>query len=162
MGAIELAVILFLLLKGGGPGGILKTAVTPVPTPSTPQRGPVPATSPAAPPAATAPPPGQPATAQQARAQTQAVKAPVPFPQVVPAGLPPFPGPGWKPFIPTPAAVVTRANQLLPVLWQQGAGARKIEQTAGQWAAYVAVPGPNGRKDVNVSKLVNAAPQANA
>ena len=40
MGAIELAVILFLLLKGGGPGGILKTAVTPVPTPSTPQRGP--------------------------------------------------------------------------------------------------------------------------
>jgi hypothetical protein len=86
----------------------------------------------------------------------------MPFPQAVPPGLPPFPGPGWRPFIPTPSAVVARANQLLPVLWATGAGTRKIEQTAGQWAAYVAVPGPNGRRDVNVSKLVQPSPQANA
>jgi len=103
-----------------------------------------------------------PATQQQARAQTRAASTAAPFPQAVPPGLPPFPGPGWRPFIPTPAAVAIRAQQLLPVLWAQGAGARKIEQTAGQWAAYVAVPGPAGRKDVNAFKLTNAAPQANA
>jgi len=158
MGAVELAVLLFLILKGGS--GLLRPAA-PAPTPSTTTPGPVPPTHPAAPPAATAPPPGVPASPQQARAQTQAASHPVPFPQAVPPGLPPFPGPGWRPFIPTPPAVVVRANQLLPVLWSQGPGARKIEQTAGQWAAYVAVPGPNGRKDVNVSKLV-AQPLANA
>jgi hypothetical protein len=62
----------------------------------------------------------------------------VPFPQAVPAGLPGFPGPGWKPFVPTPPAVVTRANQLLPTLWATGAGTRKTEQTAGQWTTYLA------------------------
>jgi hypothetical protein len=50
--------------------------------------------------------------------------------------------------------------QLLPILWSQGPGARKIEQTAGQWTTYVAVPGPAGRHDVNAFKLAN--PQANA
>lgn len=159
MGAVELAVILFLLLKGTG-GGSFLGPTAPSPTPSIPKPGPVPPTSPAQPPAATLPAPGVPASPQQARAQTRAASASRPFPQAVPAGLPPFPGPGWRPFVPTPAAVVTRANQLLPTLWAQGAGARKIEQTAGQWASYVAVPGPNGRRDVNVWKL--ASPQANA
>jgi len=159
MGAVELAVILFLISRALS-GGALKPLAPGAPTPSVPQVGPVPAPTPAHPPAATAPPPGTPATPQQARQATHAATLPAAFPQATPAGLPPFPGPGWRPFVPTPAAVVARASQLLPVLWARGAGARQIEQTAGQWASYVAVPGPNGRHDVNVWKL--AQQQANA
>lgn len=67
-----------------------------------------------------------------------AVLIPPPWPSVVPAGLPPFPGPGWVPDSPPPPAVVSRAFQLLPQLWAQGQGASKTEQTAGRWITYVA------------------------
>lgn len=59
-----------------------------------------------------------------------------PWPQVVPAGLPPFPGPGWTPDAPPPPAVVQRASALLASLWQGGEGTYKVEQTAGRWIAY--------------------------
>lgn len=65
---------------------------------------------------------------------------PAPWPQVVPAGLPGFPGPGWVPDDPPGAGVVARAGQLLPVLWKHGEGTRKTEQTAGRWITYRATP----------------------
>ena len=152
MGAIELLFLLGLLLKAGSraPG-----TAPGAPTPSVPQAGP-----PVAPPrggaAATAPPPGQPSTPAQAAAQTRAANAPVPFPQAVPAGLPPFPSAAWKPFVPTPPAVTTRAQQLLPVLWATGAGTRKTEQTAGTWTTYLATKmGATGQiRGVTAWKLV--------
>jgi hypothetical protein len=153
MGAIELLFLLALLLKAGGaklPAG--------VPTPSVPQQGPA-VTPPRVAPAATAPPPGLPATTQQAKAQTQAAKAPVPFPQAVPAGLPPFPSSAWKPFVPTPPAVATRAQQLLPVLWATGAGTRKTEQTAGAWTTYLATQ-MGQLRGVTAWKLVSATANA--
>ena len=150
MGAIELLVLLGLLLKAGSKFGAppgAPTASVPTPGPAVPAR---------VPPAATAPSPGQPSTPAQAAAQMQAAKAPQPFPQAVPAGLPPFPGPGWKPFVPTPSAVATRAQQLLPVLWQTGAGTRKTEQTAGVWTTYLATKmGATGQiRGVTAWKLV--------
>jgi len=60
------------------------------------------------------------------------------WPQVVPAGLPAFPGPGWVPDQPPPAEVQARASALLPQLWQSGAGTFKTEQTAGRWITYQA------------------------
>lgn len=75
------------------------------------------------------------AKAQQAAAKLQ----PPPWPQAVPSGLPPWPT-GWKPASPPPAAVVSRAWQLLPTLWKSGAGTKKFENTGGQWYAYVASP----------------------
>jgi hypothetical protein len=83
------------------------------------------------------------ATVLTQAASTQAktaAKAPAPFPQARPSsGLPPFPGPGWKPAIPTPPAVVTRAQQLLPVLWRSGSpGASTVELTAGEHITYLA------------------------
>lgn len=70
-------------------------------------------------------------------AATAAKTAPPPWPQAAPNGLPPFPS-GWVPDQPPPKAVQTRAWQLLPMLWKQGANARKTEQTAGRWITYVA------------------------
>lgn len=66
------------------------------------------------------------------------VKAPVPWPQVVPPGLPPFPGAGWEPDSPPGAGVSARAVQLLPQLWSHGVGTHKTEHTAGRWITYVA------------------------
>ena len=154
MGAIEMLFLLGLLLKAGGklfPAATTPTASVPVPGPQV--------APPRSPPAATAPPPGQPSTPAQAAAQTQAAKAPVPFPQAVPAGLPPFPSASWKPFVPTPPAVTTRANQLLPTLWATGAGTRKTEQTAGQWTTYLATKmGATGQiRGVTAWKLVSFA-----
>lgn len=60
------------------------------------------------------------------------------WPQVVPAGLPAFPGSGWVPDEPPGAGVVARAFQLLPILWAHGAGTFKTEQTAGRWVTYKA------------------------
>jgi hypothetical protein len=85
----------------------------------------------------------------------------------VPAGLPPFPGPGWKPWSPVPGAVAARANQLLPELWRVGPGTRKVEQTAGAWTTYIATPmkAANGAqlRGVTAHKLVaGAGPLANA
>lgn len=61
-----------------------------------------------------------------------------PWPQVVPAGLPAFPGPGWLPDEPPPPEVQARAGALLAQLWQCGAGTFKVEQTAGRWIVYQA------------------------
>lgn len=69
-----------------------------------------------------------------------AAAAPEPWPQVVPAGLPPFPGPLWVPDDPPSAGVVARAGQLIPGLWARGAGTFKTEQTAGRWITYRATP----------------------
>lgn len=68
-----------------------------------------------------------------------ASQASPPFPQVIPRGLPPFPG-GWVPFEPPSPAVVARANALLPELWRGGAGTFKVEQTGGVWVYYRATP----------------------
>ena len=69
--------------------------------------------------------------------KTQAASTPAPWPQVIPAGLPPWPS-GWQPDNPPPAEVVSRAWQLLPILWKHGSGTRKTEQTGGRWITYVA------------------------
>ncbi len=76
----------------------------------------------------------------KAAQQQHAAKAvPPPWPQAMPSGLPPFPS-GWQTDQPPPAAVQARAWQLLPILWKQGARARKTEQTAGRWITYEAQP----------------------
>jgi hypothetical protein len=62
--------------------------------------------------------------------------ATAPWPQVVPSGLPPFPGSGWVYDEPPPLEVQQRAQQLVSPLWAQGSGAFKVEQTAGRWIAY--------------------------
>jgi peptidoglycan hydrolase-like protein with peptidoglycan-binding domain len=64
------------------------------------------------------------------------VTTPAPWPQVVPSGLPPFPGSGWTPDEPPGAGVVARAGQLLPELWKHGEGTFKTEQTGGRWITY--------------------------
>jgi len=88
-------------------------------------------------------------------AQTQQAKAastPAPWPQAMPSGLPPFPT-GWKPAQPPPAPVVTRAWQLLPTLWASGRpGARKTEQTAGNWYTYLATDMGKGKRGVTAWK----------
>lgn len=76
-----------------------------------------------------------------------AVTAPA-WPQVVPSGLPPFPGPGWVPDEPPPGAVVARANALLPALWASGEGTFKVEQTGGRWIVYRASRTANDTKGV--------------
>jgi peptidoglycan hydrolase-like protein with peptidoglycan-binding domain len=62
------------------------------------------------------------------------------WPQVVPTGLPPFPGAGWVLDTPPPPAVVSRANALLQTLWASGPGTFKVEKTAGRWIVYRATP----------------------
>lgn len=84
--------------------------------------------------------------------QAKAASTPVPWPQAMPSGLPPFPT-GWKPAQPPPAPVVTRAWQLLPTLWASGRpGARKTEQTAGNWYTYLATDMGKGKKGVTAWK----------
>lgn len=68
---------------------------------------------------------------------TRADEGPKPWPQVVPAGLPPFPG-GWEPDEPPPQSVQNRASQLLAPLWKRGPGSKKTEKTAGRWITYQA------------------------
>lgn len=63
---------------------------------------------------------------------------PAPWPAAVPAGLPPYPGPGWVPDQPPGPGVVARAYAILPELWGRGAGASKTEQIAGRWITLVA------------------------
>lgn len=67
---------------------------------------------------------------------TRASTSTPPWPQVVPPGLPPFPGTGWEPDEPPPAIVQARAGALLKPLWTSGAGTFRIEQTGGRWIAY--------------------------
>ena len=159
MGGIELAVLL-LLLTAGKPRTSSPTPTRNVPQPSVPVPAPPVVTR--APPAATAPPPGVPATPAQAATQNAAARVPPPWPQTVPKGLPPFPGPGWKAWAPVPPAVVARANQLLPELWRSGAGTRKVEQTGGVWTTYLATP-MGTKRGVTAHKLIaTPGPIANA
>ncbi len=87
---------------------------------------------------------------------------PVPWPQVVPAGLPGFPGSAWTPDIPVGPGVAARASQLLPQLWKSGAGTFKTEQTSGRWITYRATP-MGSMKGVVAYRLVDAssAPSGN-
>ncbi len=73
---------------------------------------------------------------------------PAPWPQVVPDGLPAFPGSGWEYDEPPPAVVQQRAGQLVSQLWAAGSGTFKIEQTAGRWIAYRAEIVHGGAKGV--------------
>jgi|SRR5882724_730503 len=83
-----------------------------------------------------------------AKTQIQTAKAtPVPWPQAMPSGLPPFPA-GWTPDNPPPPAVVSRSWQLLAPLWKRGSGARQTEQTNGRWITYVATPMGGGKRGV--------------
>jgi len=78
---------------------------------------------------------------------------PAPWPQVVPAGLPAFPGAQWVPDNPPGAGVVARASALIPILWAHGAGTFRTEQTAGRWITYRATP-MGQKKGVVAFKLV--------
>jgi murein L,D-transpeptidase YcbB/YkuD len=80
------------------------------------------------------------AHANAAAQQQKAAKVPAPWPQVVPAGLPPFPSGAWQPANPVTGAMVSRAFQLLPTLWGSGQGTFKTEQTGGRWVTYMAAP----------------------
>lgn len=80
-----------------------------------------------------------------------------PWPQVVPSGLPPFPGSGWEYDEPPPAAVQQRAGQLLQQLWNRGSGAWKTEQTAGRWITYQAAVVASGKKGVVAFRQKRAA-----
>ena len=80
------------------------------------------------------------AHATAAAQQQKAAKVPAPWPQVVPAGLPPFPSGAWQPANPVTSAMVSRAFQLLPQLWSSGQGTFKTEQTGGRWVTYMAAP----------------------
>jgi peptidoglycan hydrolase-like protein with peptidoglycan-binding domain len=89
---------------------------------------------------------------------TTAVRVqPAPWPQVVPAGLPGFPGARWVPDDPPGAGVVARAQQLLSTLWTHGAGTFKTEQTAGRWITYRATP-MGSKKGVVAFKLLPGTP----
>lgn len=102
-------------------------------TPPTPRRGP-PNGSRRRPPIVVVPGGGGSAAPSSAR---PALQAP-PWPQVVPSGLPAFPGGGWEPDDPPPPAVVSRAAALLGPLWRGGQGTFKVEQTDARWIAYQA------------------------
>lgn len=78
------------------------------------------------------------------------------WPQVTPSGLPPFPGSGWVPDEPPPAAVVSRAQALLPALWASGEGTFKIEKTAGRWIAFRAT-NMGGKRGVVAYRLRDPA-----
>lgn len=89
--------------------------------------------------------------AQHAATAATAAKAahtPPPWPQVVPAGLPPFPSSAWQPASPVTSAQSARAWQLLPELWTYGEGTWRTEKTADRWTTYKAVAMPGGKKGV--------------
>lgn len=90
------------------------------------------------------------AAAHQATAANaaKAARTPPPWPQVVPAGLPPFPGSGWQPASPVTGAQSARAWQLLPELWKYGEGTWRTEKTGDRWTTYKAVGMPGGKKGV--------------
>ena len=96
---------------------------------------------------------------QAAKSAAQAARTPPPWPQVVPAGLPAFPGPEWRPASPVTGAQAARAWQLLPQLWAHGAGTWKTEKTADRWVTYKATPMAEGKKGVVAYTTTAAAPR---
>lgn len=120
IGGEQFLAFALLLLSGGGGSTAPSSPRAPSPRPA-PQLPP-----PVAFPASTAPP----------------------WPQVVPSGLPAFPGSGWEYDEPPPLVVQQRAGQLLSQLWAGGSGTFKIEQTAGRWIAYRAEIVKSGKQGV--------------
>ncbi len=119
-----LALLMLMYRKGEGEShtpGVLPPAPAPAPSP-----GPSPSPTPHA--VIPTPTPAQ---------QVKNASTPVPWPAARPDGLPPWPS-GWTPANPPPAAVVTRAWQLLPTLWAKGVGSQAVEKTGAEWITYVA------------------------
>lgn len=71
-----------------------------------------------------------------------------PWPQVLPDGLPPFPGAGWEYDEPPPKEVQQRAQQLVNPLWTEGNGASRTEKTGARWITYRAELVKGGTKGV--------------
>ena len=82
-----------------------------------------------------------------------------PWPQVVPSGLPTFPGSGWEFDEPPPKDVQARAAQLVQQLWNAGSGTFKTEQTGGRWISYRAEIVKSGKKGVVAYRLKSTAPK---
>jgi len=97
--------------------------------------------------------------AATAATAAKAVRTPPPWPQVVPAGLPPFPGPDWRPASPVTGAMAARAWQLLPQLWAHGEGTWKTEKTGDRWVTYKAAHTSPDKKGV-VAYTTAAQPAA--
>jgi len=107
---------------------------------------------------APAPVPRRPAAAAQPPlVMTRAPASTAPWPQQLPPGLPPYPGPDWITDLPPTPGVPQRAAQLLPMLWREGEGAYRIEQTGGKWIAYRATQ-MGVKRGVTAKRLRTAAP----
>lgn len=91
-------------------------------------------------------------TTQAAKKAKAAAAAPKPWPQAKPTGLPPFPS-GWEFDNPPPPAVVTRAWQLLPVLWKKGKGSTAVETIKGRWITFQAQVHAEGKKGVTAYRV---------
>lgn len=87
----------------------------------------------------------------------KAETTPAPWPQAVPSGLPPFPGSGWEPDEPPPAAVSTRAYQLLNQLWQSGSGTFKTEKVGERWITFRAETVRSGKRGVVAYRVRSGA-----
>lgn len=135
MGALAVLMFLILLAKGAD-AAQPQPAAAPAPKP--------PAKPPASPPAASPPPYQAPPPMKPWPVAAPAPAAATPSP----AGLPKFPS-GWEPDVPPPAAVVRRANALLPTLWKSGKpGATATEQTEGRWITYQGYSPAKGKRGV--------------
>lgn len=105
---------------------------------------------------------------QTATTAARAARTPPPWPQVVPSGLPPFPGPDWRPASPVTSAMAARAWQLLPQLWEHGEGTWKVEKTGDRWVVYKAAHTSPDKRGVvaytsrQPSATADEAPQAMA
>lgn len=131
--------VIFLAFMLGKGLDALKDAAPPPPTPPRPPPRPAhrQATSPAVHRVPVPPRPSRRGSTSPSAVVPASFSAP--WPQVVPSGLPAFPGAGWEPDNPPPPAVVSRAQALLGPLWQGGPGTFKAENTAGRWIVYRAV-----------------------
>lgn len=100
-------------------------------------------------PAPSSPRPAPSASSPRPAPATVPASAPraAPWPQAVPAGLPPWPA-GWQPDEPVGSGVAARAFALLPELWRYGSGTRKTEMTGARWITYVATDMPGGKRGV--------------
>lgn len=70
------------------------------------------------------------------------------WPQVMPAGLPVFPGSGWEYDEPPPPSVQKRAQALVSTLWGKGSGAFKTELVGGRWITFRAEKVRSGKQGV--------------
>lgn len=74
--------------------------------------------------------------AKTAATASKAARTPPPWPQAVPAELPPYPSAAWKPASPVTSAMSVRAMQLLPELWKYGEGTWKLEKAGDRWTVF--------------------------